>query len=163
MINRYRKLISRHPFLLTWFSFDGRVNRRQYLFRSLALGAVWLLTIAIAWYGTNALFNMKLDFYPRLRRSRDQRRSYRLGYILTAVFILAALLVVIADNSLMARRLHDMGYTAAPIMCLIYGITFVSPAIDRLLGGSGWVNSAVSVFNLAVTCYLFLGKGEDKR
>lgn len=61
MINRYRKLISRHPFLLTWFSFDGRVNRRQYLFRSLALGAVWLLTIAIAWYGTNALFNMKLD------------------------------------------------------------------------------------------------------
>ena len=86
-----------------------------------------------------------------------------LGYILTAVFILAALLVVIADNSLMARRLHDMGYTAAPIMCLIYGITFVSPAIDRLLGGSGWVNSAVSVFNLAVTCYLFLGKGEDKR
>lgn len=148
MINRYRKLISRHPFLLTWFSFDGRVNRRQYLFRSLALGAVWLLTIAIAWYGTNALFNMKLDM---------------LGYILTAVFILAALLVVIADNSLMARRLHDMGYTAAPIMCLIYGITFVSPAIDRLLGGSGWVNSAVSVFNLAVTCYLFLGKGEDKR
>lgn len=149
MINRYRKLISRHPFLLTWFSFDGRVNRRQYLFRSLALGAVWLLTIAIAWYGTNALFNMKLDI---------------LGYILTAVFILAALLVVIADNSLMARRLHDMGYTAAPIMCLIYGITFVSPAIDRLLGGSGWVvNSAVSVFNLAVTCYLFLGKGEDKR
>ena len=148
MINRYRKLISRHPFLLTWFSFDGRVNRRQYLFRSLALGAVWLLTIAIAWYGSNALFNMKLDI---------------LGYILTAVFILAALLVVIADNSLMARRLHDMGYTAAPIMCLIYGITFVSPAIDRLLGGSGWVNSAVSVFNLAVTCYLFLGKGEDKR
>lgn len=148
MINRYRKLISRHPFLLTWFSFDGRVNRRQYLFRSLALGAVWLLTIAIAWYGTNALFNMKLDI---------------LGYILTAVFILAALLVVIADNLLMARRLHDMGYTAAPIMCLIYGITFVSPAIDRLLGGSGWVNSAVSVFNLAVTCYLFLGKGEDKR
>lgn len=148
MINRYRKLISRHPFLLTWFSFDGRVNRRQYLFRSLALGAVWLLTIAIAWYGTNALFNMKLDI---------------LGYILTAVFILEALLVVIADNSLMARRLHDMGYTAAPIMCLIYGITFVSPAIDRLLGGSGWVNSAVSVFNLAVTCYLFLGKGEDKR
>ena len=148
MINRYRKLISRHPFLLTWFSFDGRVNRRQYLFRSLALGAVWLLTIAIAWYGTNALFNMKLDI---------------LGYILTAVFILAALLVVIADNSLMARRLHDMGYTAAPIMCLIYGITFVSPAIDRLLGGSGWVNSAVSVFNLAVTCYLFLGKGEEKR
>lgn len=148
MINRYRKLISRHPFLLAWFSFDGRVNRRQYLFRSLALGAVWLLTIAIAWYGTNALFNMKLDI---------------LGYILTAVFILAALLVVIADNSLMARRLHDMGYTAAPIMCLIYGITFVSPAIDRLLGGSGWVNSAVSVFNLAVTCYLFLGKGEDKR
>ena len=148
MINRYRKLISRHPFLLTWFSFDGRVNRRQYLFRSLALGAVWLLTIAIDWYGTNALFNMKLDI---------------LGYILTAVFILAALLVVIADNSLMARRLHDMGYTAAPIMCLIYGITFVSPAIDRLLGGSGWVNSAVSVFNLAVTCYLFLGKGEDKR
>lgn len=148
MINRYRKLISRHPFLLTWFSFDGRVNRRQYLFRSLALGAVWLLTIAIAWYGTNALFNMKLDI---------------LGYILTAVFILAALLVVIADNSLMARRLHDMGYTATPIMCLIYGITFVSPAIDRLLGGSGWVNSAVSVFNLAVTCYLFLGKGEDKR
>lgn len=148
MINRYRKLISRHPFLLTWFSFDGRVNRRQYLFRSLALGAVWLLTIAIAWYGTNALFNMKLDI---------------LGYILTAVFILAALLVVIADNSLMARRLHDMGYTAAPIMCLIYGITFVSPAVDRLLGGSGWVNSAVSVFNLAVTCYLFLGKGEDKR
>ena len=148
MINRYRKLISRHPFLLTWFSFDGRVNRRQYLFRSLALGAVWLLTIAIAWYGTNALFNMKLDI---------------LGYILTAVFILAALLVVIADNSLMARRLHDMGYTAAPIMCLIYGITFVSPAIDRLLGGSGWVNSAVSVFNLAVPCYLFLGKGEDKR
>lgn len=148
MINRYRKLISRHPFLLTWFSFDGRVNRRQYLFRSLALGAVWLLTIAIAWYGTNALFNMKLDI---------------LGYILTAVFILAALLVVIADNSLMARRLHDMGYTAAPIMCLIYGITFVSPAIDRLLGGSGWGNSAVSVFNLAVTCYLFLGKGEDKR
>lgn len=148
MINRYRKLISRHPFLLTWFSFDGRVNRRQYLFRSLALGAVWLLTIAIAWYGTNALFNMKLDI---------------LGYILTAVFILAALLVVIADNSLMARRLHDMGYTAAPIMCLIYGITFVSPAMDRLLGGSGWVNSAVSVFNLAVTCYLFLGKGEDKR
>lgn len=148
MINRYRKLISRHPFLLTWFSFDGRVNRRQYLFRSLALGAVWLLTIAIAWYGTNALFNMKLDI---------------LGYILTAVFILAALLVVIADNSLMARRLHDMGYTAAPIMCLIYGITFVSPAIDRLLGGSGRVNSAVSVFNLAVTCYLFLGKGEDKR
>ena len=148
MINRYRKLISRHPFLLTWFSFDGRVNRRQYLFRSLALGAVWLLTIAIAWYGTNALFNMKLDI---------------LGYILTAVFILAALLVVIADNSLMARRLHDIGYTAAPIMCLIYGITFVSPAIDRLLGGSGWVNSAVSVFNLAVTCYLFLGKGEDKR
>lgn len=148
MINRYRKLISRHPFLLTWFSFDGRVNRRQYLFRSLALGAVWLLTIAIAWYGTNALFNMKLDI---------------LGYILTAVFILAALLVVIADNSLMARRLHDMGYTAAPIMCLIYGITFVSQAIDRLLGGSGWVNSAVSVFNLAVTCYLFLGKGEDKR
>ena len=148
MINRYRKLISRHPFLLTWFSFDGRVNRRQYLFRSLALGAVWLLTIAIAWYGTNALFNMKLDI---------------LGYILTAVFILAALLVVIADNSLMARRLHDMGYTAAPIMCLIYGITFVSPAIDRLLGGSGWVNSAVSVFNLAVTCYLFLDKGEDKR
>ena len=148
MINRYRKLISRHPFLLTWFSFDGRVNRRQYLFRSLALGAVWLLTIAIAWYGTTALFNMKLDI---------------LGYILTAVFILAALLVVIADNSLMARRLHDMGYTAAPIMCLIYGITFVSPAIDRLLGGSGWVNSAVSVFNLAVTCYLFLGKGEDKR
>lgn len=148
MINRYRKLISRHPFLLTWFSFDGRVNRRQYLFRSLALGAVWLLTIAIAWYGTNALFNMKLDI---------------LGYILTAVFILAALLVVIADNSLMARRLHDMGYTAAPIMCLIYGITFVSPAIDRLLGGSGWVNSAVSVFNLAVTCYLFLAKGEDKR
>lgn len=148
MINRYRKLISRHPFLLTWFSFDGRVNRRQYLFRSLALGAVWLLTIAIAWYGTNVLFNMKLDI---------------LGYILTAVFILAALLVVIADNSLMARRLHDMGYTAAPIMCLIYGITFVSPAIDRLLGGSGWVNSAVSVFNLAVTCYLFLGKGEDKR
>lgn len=148
MINRYRKLISRHPFLLTWFSFDGRVNRRQYLFRSLALGAVWLLTIAIAWYGTNALFNMKLDI---------------LGYILTAVFILAALLVVIADNSLMARRLHNMGYTAAPIMCLIYGITFVSPAIDRLLGGSGWVNSAVSVFNLAVTCYLFLGKGEDKR
>lgn len=148
MINRYRKLISRHPFLLTWFSFDGRVNRRQYLFRSLALGAVWLLTIAIAWYGTNALFNMKLDI---------------LGYILTAVFILAALLVVIADNSLMARRLHDMGYTAALIMCLIYGITFVSPAIDRLLGGSGWVNSAVSVFNLAVTCYLFLGKGEDKR
>lgn len=148
MINRYRKLISRHPILLTWFSFDGRVNRRQYLFRSLALGAVWLLTIAIAWYGTNALFNMKLDM---------------LGYILTAVFILAALLVVIADNSLMARRLHDMGYTAAPIMCLIYGITFVSPAIDRLLGGSGWVNSAVSVFNLAVTCYLFLGKGEDKR
>lgn len=148
MINRYRKLISRHPFLLTWFSFDGRVNRRQYLFRSLALGAVWLLTIAIAWYGTNALFNMKLDI---------------LGYILTAVFILAALLVVIADNSLMARRLHDMGYTAAPIMCLIYGITFVSPAIDRLLGGSGWVNSAVSVFNLAVTCYLFLGKGEGKR
>ena len=148
MINRYRKLISRHPFLLTWFSFDGRVNRRQYLFRSLALGAVWLLTIAIAWYGTNALFNMKLDI---------------LGYILTAVFILAALLVVIADNSLMARRLHDMGYTAAPIMCLIYGITFVSPAIDRLLGGSGWVNSAVSVFNLAVICYLFLGKGEDKR
>lgn len=148
MINRYRKLISRHPFLLTWFSFDGRVNRRQYLFRSLALGAVWLLTIAIAWYGTNALFNMKLDI---------------LGYILTAVFILAALLVVIADNSLMARRLHDMGYTTAPIMCLIYGITFVSPAIDRLLGGSGWVNSAVSVFNLAVTCYLFLGKGEDKR
>ena len=148
MINRYRKLISRHPFLLTWFSFDGRVNRRQYLFRSLALGAVWLLTIAIAWYGTNALFNMKLDI---------------LGYILTAVFVLAALLVVIADNSLMARRLHDMGYTAAPIMCLIYGITFVSPAIDRLLGGSGWVNSAVSVFNLAVTCYLFLGKGEDKR
>lgn len=148
MINRYRKLISRHPFLLTWFSFDGRVNRRQYLFRSLALGAVWLLTIAIAWYGTNALVNMKLDI---------------LGYILTAVFILAALLVVIADNSLMARRLHDMGYTAAPIMCLIYGITFVSPAIDRLLGGSGWVNSAVSVFNLAVTCYLFLGKGEDKR
>lgn len=148
MINRYRKLISRHPFLLTWFSFDGRVNRRQYLFRSLALGAVWLLTIAIAWYGTNALFNMKLDI---------------LGYILTAVFILAALLVVIADNSLMARRLHDMGYTAAPIMCLIYGITFVSPAIDRLLGGSGWVNSAVSVFNLAVTCYLFLGKGENKR
>lgn len=148
MINRYRKLISRHPFLLTWFSFDGRVNRRQYIFRSLALGAVWLLTIAIAWYGTNALFNMKLDI---------------LGYILTAVFILAALLVVIADNSLMARRLHDMGYTAAPIMCLIYGITFVSPAIDRLLGGSGWVNSAVSVFNLAVTCYLFLGKGEDKR
>lgn len=148
MINRYRKLISRHPFLLTWFSFDGRVSRRQYLFRSLALGAVWLLTIAIAWYGTNALFNMKLDI---------------LGYILTAVFILAALLVVIADNSLMARRLHDMGYTAAPIMCLIYGITFVSPAIDRLLGGSGWVNSAVSVFNLAVTCYLFLGKGEDKR
>ena len=148
MINRYRKLISRHPFLLTWFSFDGRVNRRQYLFRSLALGAVWLLTIAIAWYGTNALFNMKLDI---------------LGYILTAVFILAALLVVIADNSLMARRLHDMGYTAAPIMCLIYGITFVSPAIDRLLGGSGWVNSAVSVFNLAVTCYLFLGKGEDTR
>ena len=148
MINRYRKLISRHPFLLTWFSFDGRVNRRQYLFRSLALGAVWLLTIAIAWYGTNALFNMKLDI---------------LGYILTAVFILAALLVVIADNSLMARRLHDMGYTAAPIMCLIYGITFVSPAIDRLLGGSGWVNSAVSVFNPAVTCYLFLGKGEDKR
>lgn len=146
MINRYRKLISRHPFLLTWFSFDGRVNRRQYLFRSLALGAVWLLTIAIAWYGTNALFNMKLDI---------------LGYILTAVFILAALLVVIADNSLMARRLHDMGYTAAPIMCLIYGITFVSPAIDRLLGGSGWVNSAVSVFNLAVTCYLFLGKGEN--
>ena len=144
MINRYRKLISRHPFLLTWFSFDGRVNRRQYLFQSLALGAVWLLTIAIAWYGTNALFNMKLDI---------------LGYILTAVFILA----VIADNSLMARRLHDMGYTAAPIMCLIYGITFVSPAIDRLLGGSGWVNSAVSVFNLAVTCYLFLGKGEDKR
>ena len=148
MINRYRNLISRHPFLLAWFSFDGRVNRRQYLFRSLALGAVWLLTIAIAWYGTNALFNMKLDI---------------LGYILTAVFILAALLVVIADNSLMARRLHDMGYTAAPIMCLIYGITFVSPAIDRLLGGSGWVNSAVSVFNLAVTCYLFLGKGEDKR
>ena len=148
MINRYRKLISRHPFLLTWFSFDGRVNRRQYLFRSLALGAVWLLTIAITWYGTNALFNMKLDI---------------LGYILTAVFILAALLVVIADNLLMARRLHDMGYTAAPIMCLIYGITFVSPAIDRLLGGSGWVNSAVSVFNLAVTCYLFLGKGEDKR
>lgn len=148
MINRYRKLISRHPFLLAWFSFDGRVNRRQYLFRSLALGAVWLLTIAIAWYGTNALFNMKLDI---------------LGYILTAVFILAALLVVIADNSLMARRLHDMGYTAAPIMCLIYGITFVSPAIDRLLGGSGWVNSAVSVFNLAVTCYLFLGKGEGKR
>lgn len=148
MINRYRKLISRHPFLLTWFSFDGRVNRRQYLFRSLALGAVWLLTIAIAWYGTNALFNMKLDI---------------LGYILTAVFILAALLVVIADNSLMARRLHDMGYTAAPIMCLIYGITFVSPAIDRLLGGSGWVNSAVSVFNLAVTCYLFLSKGKDKR
>ena len=148
MINRYRKLISRHPFLLTWFSFDGRVNRRQYLFRSLALGAVWLLTIAIAWYGPNALFNMKLDI---------------LGYILTAVFILAALLVVIADNSLMARRLHDMGYTAAPIMCLIYGITFVSPAIDRLLGGSGWVNSAVSVFNLAVTCYLFLGSGEDKR
>lgn len=148
MINRYRKLISHHPFLLTWFSFDGRVNRRQYLFRSLVLGAVWLLTIAIAWYGTNALFNMKLDI---------------LGYILTAVFILAALLVVIADNSLMARRLHDMGYTAAPIMCLIYGITFVSPAIDRLLGGSGWVNSAVSVFNLAVTCYLFLGKGEDKR
>ena len=146
MINRYRKLISRHPFLLTWFSFDGRVNRRQYLFRSLALGAVWLLTIAKAWYGTNALFNMKLDI---------------LGYILTAVFILAALLVVIADNSLMARRLHDMGYTAAPIMCLIYGITFVSPAIDRLLGGSGWVNSAVSVFNLAVTCYLFLGKGEN--
>lgn len=146
MINRYRKLISRHPFLLAWFSFDGRVNRRQYLFRSLALGAVWLLTIAIAWYGTNALFNMKLDI---------------LGYILTAVFILAALLVVIADNSLMARRLHDMGYTAAPIMCLIYGITFVSPAIDRLLGGSGWVNSAVSVFNLAVTCYLFLGKGEN--
>lgn len=145
MYNRYRKLISRHPFLLAWFSFDGRVNRRQYLFRSLALGAVWLLTIAIAWYGTNALFNMKLDI---------------LGYILTAVFILAALLVVIADNSLMARRLHDMGYTAAPIMCLIYGITFVSPAIDRLLGGSGWVNSAVSIFNLAVTCYLFLGKGE---
>lgn len=145
MINRYRKLISRHPFLLTWFSFDGGVNRRQYLFRSLALGAVWLLTIAITWYGTNALFNMKLDI---------------LGYILTAVFILAALLVVIADNSLMARRLHDMGYTAAPIMCLIYGITFVSPAIDRLLGGSGWVNSAASVFNLAVTCYLFLGKGE---
>ena len=145
MYNRYRKLISRHPFLLAWFSFDGRVNRRQYLFRSLALGAVWLLTIAIAWYGTNALFNMKLDI---------------LGYILTAVFILAALLVVIADNSLMARRLHDMGYTAAPIMCLIYGITFVIPAIDRLLGGSGWVNSAVSVFNLAVTCYLFLGKGE---
>ena len=148
MINRYRKLISRHPFLLAWFSFDGRVNRRQYLFRSLALGAVWLLTIAIAWYGTNALFNMKLDI---------------LGYILTAVFILAALLVVVADNSLMARRLRDMGYTAAPIMCLIYGITFVSPAIDRLLGGSGWVNSAVSVFNLAVTCYLFLGKGEDNR
>ena len=144
MINRYRKLISRHPFLLTWFSFDGRVNRRQYLFRSLALGAVWLLTIAIAWYGTNALFNMKLDI---------------LGYILTAVFILAALLVVIADNSLMARRLHDMGYTAAPLMCLIYGITFVSPAIDRLLGGYGWVNSAVSVFNLAVTSYVFLGKG----
>lgn len=145
MINRYRKLISRHPFLLAWFSFDWRVNRRQYLFRSLALGAVWLLTIAIAWYGTNALFNMKLDI---------------LGYILTAVFILAALLVVIADNSLMARRLRDMGYTAAPIMCLIYGITFVSPAIDRLLGGSGWVNNAVSIFNLAVTCYLFLGKGE---
>lgn len=145
MYNRYRNLISRHPFLLTWFSFDGRVNRRQYLFRSLALGAVWLLAIVIAWYGTNALFNMKLDI---------------LGYILTAVFILVALLVVIADNSLMARRLHHMGYTAAPIMCLIYGITFVSPAIDRLLGASGWINNAVSVFNLAVTCYLFLGKGE---
>lgn len=145
MYNRYRKLIARHPILLAWFSFDGRVNRMQYFLRSLALGTVWILAVAIAWYGTNALFNLKMDI---------------LGYILTAAFLLAALLIVIADNSLMARRLHDMGYRAAPIMCLVYGITFVSPAIDRILGASGWVNNAVSIFNLAVTCYLFLGKGE---
>ena len=94
MYNRYRNLISRHPILLAWFSFDGRVNRMQYFLRSLALGTVWILAVAIAWYGTNALFNLKMDI---------------LGYILTAAFLLAALLIVIADNSLMARRLHDMG------------------------------------------------------
>lgn len=129
------------PIIQNYFSFKGRINRKYFFFYSLQ----WVLLLIALYYVDELL----------------SRSPSPISEILILIpTILICIIIALSNLSLATRRLHDMGYQAAPILCLIYGLSFLSPALDSFFHANKAIIHAVSLFNTGCSLYLLFGRGD---
>ena len=130
------------PIIQNYFSFKGRINRKYFFFYSLQ----WALLLIALYYVDELLSRSPSPISEIL--------------ILIPTILICHRLSPLSNLSLATRRLHDMGYQADSILCLIYGLSFLSPALDSFFHANKAIIHAVSLFNTGCSLYLLFGRGD---
>lgn len=147
-----------------FFTFQGRLNRKKFLYRSLALvglsiGAIFLTTLLV--------MGISLAADP-----------FTSVVVLYAVSWGLNILFLIMGLSLLTRRWHDMGYGAARLLwfliggqvlltllsIVIMGVVFLDlllpPASEILIGTWAVLVGLFSLISLGIMIFSFFKKGQ---
>lgn len=160
------KAIKKENWKSLFFTFKGRLNRKKFLYRSLALIGISIVAIFLT---TLLVMGVSLAVDP-----------FTAAVVLYTVSWGLNILFLIMGLSLLTRRWHDMGYGAARLLwflvggqiiltllsIVIMGVVFLDlllpPASEILMGTWLVLGSLYGLISLVIMIISFFKKGERR-